>query len=214
MVLFRIVSYSCFDSVIVGKLFLKTTNSSYIQYVKSKMFSVQSDSAFVCFPLLETIFSIPVSMFQLCPFHSCLDFDIWQLLVSTYVVCERLSVMHKQVSGWTVNFCPNFPESPFLEFQTRNPPPHFGKLQIWDYQSLLRNTPPLFWKTSDLRWPKFTPEYPPFFGKLQIWNDQSLLWNTPPPISENFRFEMTKVCSGIPPPHFSKCGRSYVETNL
>ena len=44
-------------------------------------------------------------------------------LVSTYVVCERLSVMHKQVPGWTVNFCPNFPESPFLEFQTRKPPP-------------------------------------------------------------------------------------------
>ena len=40
------------------------------------------------------------------------------------------------------------------------PPPHFRKLQIWDDQSLLQNTPP-FWKTSDLRWPKFTPKYPP-----------------------------------------------------
>ena len=30
-------------------------------------------------------------------------------------------------------------------------PPHFGKLQIWDDQSLLQNTPhPFFWKTSDL----------------------------------------------------------------
>ena len=47
------------------------------------------------------------------------------------------TVMHKQVSGWTVNFGPNFPD-----------------------QSLLRNTPP-FRKTSDLGWPKFTPEYPP-----------------------------------------------------
>ena len=43
------------------------------------------------------------------------------------------------------------------------PSPHFGKLQIWDDQSLLRNTPP-----------------PPTFGKLQIWDDQSLLRNTPP----------------------------------
>ena len=61
------------------------------------------------------------------------------------------------------------------------PPPHFGKLQIWDDQSLLQNTPtPSFWKTSDLWWPKFTPEYPPHFRKLQIWDDQSLLWNTPP----------------------------------
>ena len=77
-------------------------------------------------------------------------------------------------------------------------PPHFGKLQIWDDQSLLQNTPPPFWKTSDLGWPKFTPEYPLHFGKLQIWDDQSLLQNTPP-ISENFRFGMTKVYSGIPP---------------
>ena len=107
--------------------------------------------------------------------------QIW--LVSTYVVCERLSVMNKQVSvhiPQTVNFCPNSPESPFLEFQTRKPPP------------------PPQWKTSDLRWPKFTPEYPPsmktfrfemtkvYSGippqwKLQIWDDQSLLWNNPPP---------------------------------
>ena len=41
---------------------------------------------------------------------------------------------------------------------------------------------------------------PPHFGKLQIWDDQSLLWNTPPPISEIFRFGMTKVYSRIPPP--------------
>ena len=120
------------------------------------------------------------------------------------------------------------------------PPPHFRKLQIWDDQSLLRNTPP-FWKISDLGWPKFTLEYPPpHFGKFQIWDDKSLLQNTPPfqkpsdlgwpkftleyppfrkfqiwddqvysgippsPISENFRFGMTKVYSGNPPPHFGK----------
>ena len=134
------------------------------------------------------------------------------------------TVMRKQVSGCTVNFGPNFPESPFLESQTRKPPPppisenfrfgmtkvyfripplpHFRKLQIWDDQSLLRNTPPPilenfrfgmtkvysriptpppFQKTSDLGWPKFTSEYPPN-------------------ISENFRFGMTKVYSRIPPP--------------
>ena len=61
------------------------------------------------------------------------------------------------------------------------PPPHFGKLHIWDDQSLLQNTPP-------------------HFRKLQIWDDQSLLRNTPPPISENSRFEMTKVYSEIQPP--------------
>ena len=125
------------------------------------------------------------------------------------------TVMHKQVSGWTVNFGPNSPVYPLLRntppphfgklqiwddqsLLWNTPPPHYGKLQIWNDQSLLRNTPPL-WKTSDLGWPKFTPEYPPHYGKLQIWDDQSLLRNTPP-IMENFRFGMTKVYSGIPLP--------------
>ena len=116
------------------------------------------------------------------------------------------------------------------------PPPPPKKLQIWDDQSLLQNTsppndnfrfemtkvyskiPPPQWKTSDLRWPKFTLKYPP-----------------PPPQMKNFRFEMTKVYSEIPPPPNEKLqiwddqsllwntppppkglqsGRSYVETNL
>ena len=97
-------------------------------------------------------------------------------------------------------------------------PPHFGKLQIWDDQSLLRNTPPPFGKLQiwdDQSLLRNTP--PPRFGKLQIWDDQSLLRNTPPsgklqiwddqsllrntplPILENFRFGMTKVYSEIPP---------------
>ena len=164
------------------------------------------------------------------------------------------TVMHKQVSGCTVNFGPNFwnlrPESPppppfpenfrfgmtkvysgippisenfrfgLTKVYSGIPPPHFGKLQIWVDQSLLRNTPhfgklqiwvdqsllqntPPFRKTSDLGWPKFTPEYPPPFRKTS-----DLGWPkfTPeyPPISENFRFGLTKVYSGIPPPHFGK----------
>ena len=107
--------------------------------------------------------------------------------------------MHKQVSGWTVNLVQIFQNTPFWNWRPEYPPPpHFGKLQIWDDQSLLRNTPlisenfrfgmtkvysgipPSFRKTSDLGWPKFTPEYPPHFGKLQIWDDQSLLWKPPP----------------------------------
>ena len=130
------------------------------------------------------------------------------------------TVMHKQVSGWTVNFGPIFPESPFLELKTRKPPPHFGKLQIWDDQSLLRNTPPI---SENFRFgmTKVYSGIPSHFGKLQIWDDQSLLRNTPPKKfwklqiwddqsllrntppkknSENFRFGMTKVYSGIPPP--------------
>ena len=78
------------------------------------------------------------------------------------------TVMHKQVSGCTVNFGPNFPESPFLEFQTRKPPPHphpisenfrFGMTKVYS------RIPPPFRKTSDLGWPKFTLEYPPPFRK-------------------------------------------------
>ena len=211
------------------------------------------------------------------PVHQRDMFCVWIKLISLHIRSMwETTVMHKQVSGCTVNFGSNFPESPFLESQTRKPPlpqfwktldlgwpkftleypPNFGKLQIWDDQSLLWNTPPFgklqiwddqsllqntpsfrklqiwndqsflrntpphfgklqiwddqsflqntspFWKTSDLGWPKFTLEYPlPHFGKLQIWDDQSLLWNTPPPnIVENFRFGMTKVYSGIPPP--------------
>ena len=110
------------------------------------------------------------------------------------------TVMHKQVSDWTVNFGPNFPEYPFLELKTRIPPPsenfrfgmtkvysgippHFGKLQIWDDQSLLQNTPPI---SENFR-----------FGMTKVYS------GIPPPISENFRFGMTKVYSRIPP-HFGK----------
>ena len=38
------------------------------------------------------------------------------------------------------------------------PPPHYGKLQIWDDQSLLRNTPPpnrKFSETSSLRFSEY-----------------------------------------------------------
>ena len=79
------------------------------------------------------------------------------------------------------------------------PPPHYGKLQIWDDQSLLQNTTPImenfrFGMTKvyseippimeNFRFgmPKVYSEIPPppHYGKLQIWDDQSLLRNTPP----------------------------------
>ena len=106
------------------------------------------------------------------------------LLVSTYAVCERLLWCTSRFLAWTVNFGPNFPESPFLELKTRKP------------------LPPPFQKTSDLGWPKFTPEYPPppilenfRFGMTKVYSGI-------PPILENFRFGMTKVYSGIPPPQW------------
>ena len=96
------------------------------------------------------------------------------------------TVMHKQISGWTVNFGPNFPESPFLELKTTKPSP----------------PPPPFQKTSDLGWPKFTPDYPPF-RKLQIWDDQSLLQNTPP-FRKTSDLGWPKFTPKYPPPSFRK----------
>ena len=108
------------------------------------------------------------------------------------------------------------------------PPPHEKKLQIWDDQSLLWNTlpkmknfrfemakvyfgiplPPPPWKTSDLRWPKFTLEYPPPPNeKLQIWDGQSLLWN--PPL-----WVFSVLTPQYHPPPGPESRRSYVETNL
>ena len=73
-----------------------------------------------------------------------------------------------------------FQKAPFWNLRPESPP-HFGKLQIWDDQSLLRNTPPI---SENFR-----------FGMTKVYSGIP-----PPPISENFRFGMTKVYSGIPPP--------------
>ena len=89
------------------------------------------------------------------------------------------TVMHKQVSGWTVNFGPNSPVYPFLELNSGIPPPPFRK-------------------TSDLGWPKFTPEYPPISENFRF--GMTKVYSGIPPLLENFRFGMTKVYSGIPPP--------------
>ena len=106
-------------------------------------------------------------------------------LVSTYVVCERLSVMHKQVSVQLTSnskFLSKFSRKSLSGISDQKALPPNEKLQIWDDQSLLQNTHPN--------------------EKLQIWDDQSLL--TPPtpqpPKLKNFKFEITKVYSGIPPP--------------
>ena len=91
------------------------------------------------------------------------------------------------------------------KFTLEYPLPHFRKLQIWDDQSLLRNTPPIsenfrfgmtkvysgipppppFQKTSDLGWPKFTPEYPPHFRKTSDLGWPKFTPEYPPPPQEN-----------------------------
>ena len=89
--------------------------------------------------------------------------------------------------GWP-KFTPKYPPPIIENFRfgmtkvySEIPPPHYGKLQIWDDQSLLRNTPP--------------PPMENFrFGMTKVYSE------IPPPIMENFRFGMTKVYSEIPPP--------------
>ena len=122
--------------------------------------------------------------------------------------------MHKQVSGWTVNFGPNSPVYPLL----RNTPPPILENFRFGMTKVYSGIPPPLWKTSDLGWPKFTPEYPPpimenfRFGMTKVYsgipppimeNFRFGMTNPPPPIMENFRFGMTKVYSEIPP-HYGK----------
>ena len=73
-------------------------------------------------------------------------------------------------------------KAPFWNFRPESPPPTppNEKLQIWDDQSLLWNTPPQM-KYFRFEMTKVYSGIPPPDEKLQIWDDQSLLWNTPPP---------------------------------
>ena len=92
--------------------------------------------------------------------------------------------MHKQVSGGTVNFCPNFPEISGISDQKAPPPisENFRFEMIKVYSEI-----PPFLENFRFEMTKVDSEFPPF-----------------PPISENFRFEMTKVYSRITPPPFQK----------
>ena len=118
---------------------------------------------------------------------------------------------------------------------SRIPPPPMKNFRF-EMTKVYSRIPPK-WKTSDLRWPKFTPEYPPppnmknfRFEMTKVYSGiphqmknfrfemTKVYSGIPPPPSQkmkNFRFEMTKVYSGIPPPHLGlQSGRSSVETNL
>ena len=86
------------------------------------------------------------------------------LLVSTYIVCERLSVMHEP-AGVVEILVQILPEYPYSELGTEYPPPQWKlsespnprvseyppqnencqRVQIWEFQ----NTPPPQWKLSE-----------------------------------------------------------------
>ena len=147
------------------------------------------------------------------------------MFVSLHIrsICERLSVMHEQVSVQLTSNSKIFVQilrkplsgisdqraSPMTSPKWKTSDLRWPKFTLkyppkWKTSDLRlpeftpKYPPPPKWKTSDLRCPQFTPKYPPQNEKLQIWDDQSLLWNTPP--IKNFRFKMAKVYSEIPPP--------------
>ena len=78
------------------------------------------------------------------------------LLVSTYIVCERLSVMHEP-AGVVEILVQILPEYPYSELGTEYPPPNENcqRVQIREFQ----NTPPK-WKLPESSNPRVS-EYPP-----------------------------------------------------
>ena len=72
------------------------------------------------------------------------------------------------------------------------------KAPFWNFRP--ESPLPPKWKTSDLRWPKFTLEYPPHMRNFRFEITKVYSRIPPPPPMKNFRFEMTEVYSGIPPP--------------
>ena len=76
-------------------------------------------------------------------------------LVSTYVVCERLSVMHKQVSVQLTSnskiFVQILQKAPFWNFRPESPPPPPMKNFRFEMTKVYSGIPPSPVKTSDLR---------------------------------------------------------------
>ena len=137
------------------------------------------------------------------------------LLVSTYVVCERLSVMHKQISVHTNSkSLSKFSRKPLsgISDQKAHPPPKMKNFRF-EMTKVYSKIPPQMKNFRFEMTKVYSKILPHEYEKLQIWNDQSLLQNILP--MKNFRFEMTKVYSGIPPSPQS-CSREfpYVETYI
>ena len=102
----------------------------------------------------------------------------------THSVSET-TVMHKQVSGWTVNFGPNFPD---YKVYSEIPPLQKTSDLRFEMTKVYSEIPPLQ-KTSHLRWPKFTPKYPPAPENWNLgrsWHFVTFQFqNTPPPQNWN-----------------------------
>ena len=105
-------------------------------------------------------------------------------------------------AGFWLNskFWSKFSRKPLSGIEDQKAPPPFQKTSDLEWPKFTPEYPPPFQKTSDLGWLKFTLEYLPQFQKTSDLGWPKFTPEYPPPISENFRFGMTKVYSGIPPP--------------
>ena len=90
------------------------------------------------------------------------------MFISLHIRSMWETICDAQQAGFWLNskFLSKFSRKPLSGISDQKAPPPLPtptneKLQIWDDQRLLWKPPPPNWKTSDLRWPKFTPKYPP-----------------------------------------------------
>ena len=148
-------------------------------------------------------------------------------LISLHIRSMWETICDAQAGFWlNSKFLPKFSRKPLSGISDQKVPPtkvysgihlpHFGKLQIWDDQSLLRNTPPIS-ENFRFEMTKVYSRIPPLphFGKLQIWDDQSLLQNNPPHFGKLQIWDDQSLLWNTPPPVVVlQSGRSYVETNL
>ena len=121
-------------------------------------------------------------------------------------------LIKKMLTCFLVNFCPNSPESPFLEFQTRKPPPpwktsdlrwpkftlEYPPMKNFRFEMFTLEYPPK-WNTSDLRWPKFTPEYPPKWKTSDLRWPKFTLEYPPPPKWKTSDLRWPKFTPEYPP---------------
>ena len=149
---------------------------------------------------------------------SCMAACFFFFLVSTYVVCERLSVMHYtcQLPEFLVQNSLSAPTQVFQECWSEPPPPPPPKMQIWT-------------DLGTLGWVGLDHHHHPPPNKMQIWTD--LGSTTPPPhhayLDRSWDFGLSWSITPptpIPNPHYHHKNAdldrswhfglsSYVETN-
>ena len=110
----------------------------------------------------------------------------WNYLVSTYVVCERLSVMHEP-AGVVENLVQILQNTPILKYRIPPPPENWNCQRSWHFDFSVAEYPPPQNENCQRSWhfDFSVAEYPP---KMKIVRDLGTLTfqlqNTPPPKKE------------------------------